>query len=106
MNAATVATPNGAATVAAFMVQIQEIRRTGVAYDDEEVAEGACGVATQVRDPLRGVYCVSVCVPSVRYRRHVGDIREALMSTREQIENHCGAGPPRQVAASDEQRSA
>ncbi len=97
-------TPNGAATVGEFMVQIQEIRRSGVAYDDEEVAEGACGVATDVRDALGGGYCVSVCVPSVRYHRHVGDIREALMSTREQIENHCGARSPREVSA--EQRSA
>ncbi len=99
-------TPNGAATVAAFMVQIQEIRRTGVAYDDEEVAEGACGVATPVRDSLGGIYCVSVCVPSLRYHRHVADIREALVSAREQIENHCGAAPPRHVAASGQQRSA
>ena len=99
-------TPNGAATVAEFMAQIHEIRRTGVAYDVEEVAEGACGIATGVRDPLGGVYCVSVCVPSVRWHRHVSDIREALMSTREQIENHCGARSPRDVSAVAEQRSA
>ncbi len=97
-------TPNGAATVAEFMAQILEIRRTGVAFDVEEVAEGACGVAADVRDPKGGVYCISVCVPSVRYHRHVGEIREAVIATREQIENHCGARSPREVPV--QQRSA
>ena len=99
-------TPNAVGTVPDFMAQIQEIRRTGVAYDVEEVAEGACGVATDVRDPASGVYCISVCVPSVRFHRHVGDIREALLVTREQIETHCGALSPREVPVANEQRSA
>jgi DNA-binding IclR family transcriptional regulator len=90
-------TPNAVGTVPEFMAQIEEIRRIGVAYDDEEVAEGACGVAVDVRDTSGTVYCVSVCVPSVRYHRHVGDIREALLVTREQIENHCGARSPREA---------
>jgi DNA-binding IclR family transcriptional regulator len=92
-------TPKAVGTVPEFMAQIAQIRRTGVAYDDEEVAEGACGAAVEVRDPLGGVYCISVCVPSVRYHRHLGEIREALIATREQIENHCGARPPREVSS-------
>jgi DNA-binding IclR family transcriptional regulator len=97
-------TTNAIGSVPEFMAQIQEIRRTGVAYDVEEVAEGACGVAVEVRDSLNSIYCISVCVPSVRYHRHVADIHQALLSTREQIENHCGARSPREVPA--EQRSA
>ncbi len=92
-------TSNAVGTVHEFMGQIQEIRRSGVAYDDEEVAEGACGIAVDVRDPSGGIYCISVCVPSVRYHRHLGDIREALVSTRNQIENHCGALTPRLAPA-------
>jgi DNA-binding IclR family transcriptional regulator len=98
-------TANAVGTVPEFMAQILEIRRTGVAYDVEEVAEGACGVATDVRDPSGGIYCISVCVPSVRFHRHVDEIRAALMVTREQIETHCGALSPREVIAT-EQRSA
>ncbi len=92
-------TPNAIGTVREFMAQIAEIRRTGVAYDVEEVAEGACGVAVDVRDGQGGVYCVSVCAPPVRYHRHVGEFREALLAIRDQIENHCGAVAPRAAAA-------
>ena len=92
-------TANAVATVAEFMVQIAEIRRTGVAYDDEEVAEGACGVATDVRDASGAVFCISVCVPSQRYHEHLANIRRDLVATRDQIENHCGAHSPRQVSA-------
>ena len=99
-------TPNAVGTVPEFMAQIEEIRRTGVAYDDEEVAEGACGVAVDVRDTSGTVYCVSVCVPSVRYHRQLGEIREALLLTREQIENHCGARAPREAGAAPESRRA
>jgi DNA-binding IclR family transcriptional regulator len=99
-------TPNAVGTVPAFMEQITEIRRTGVAYDDEEVAEGACGVAVEVRDSSGAVYCVSVCVPSVRYHRHVAEIREALFVTREQIENHCGARSPREILTAAEGKRA
>lgn len=88
--------PNAIGTVPEFMAQIAEVRRTGgIAYDIEEVAEGACGVAVDVRDASGGVYCVSVCAPPVRYHRHVNEFREALLATREQIENHCGAVAPR-----------
>jgi DNA-binding IclR family transcriptional regulator len=99
-------TPNAVGTVSEFMAQIEEIRRSGVAYDDEEVAEGACGAAVDVRDTSGVVYCVSVCVPSVRYHRHVGEIREALLVTREQIENHCGARSPREAPAAAQSRRA
>lgn len=93
-------TPNAIGTIPEFMAQIAEVRRGGgVAYDVEEVAEGACGVAVDVRDTLGGVYCVSVCAPPVRYHRHVGEFREALLATREQIENHCGAISPRVAPA-------
>ncbi len=93
-------TPNAVGTVAEFMDQIEEIRRTGVGYDVEEVAEGACGVATYVSDPSGVIYCVSVCLPSVRYHRNIGAIRPELMATREQIENHCGS-PPRRLGANE-----
>ena len=88
-------TPNAIGTAPEFMAQIAEVRRTGVAYDVEEVAEGACGVAVDVRDTLGGIYCISVCAPPVRYHRHVAEFREALLATRDQIENHCGALAPR-----------
>ena len=96
-------TPNAAGTVPEFMAQIAEIRRTGVAYDDEEVAEGACGVALDVRDSSGAIYSVSVCVPSVRYHRHVAEIRDALILTRDQIENHCGVRILREVPPGAEQ---
>ncbi len=90
-------------TVPEFMAQIEEIRRTGIAYDDEEVAEGACGVALEVRDSSGAIYSVSVCVPSIRYHKHVAEIREALIATREQIENHCGVRILRAVPTGAEQ---
>ena len=99
-------TPNAAATVPAFMAEIEDVRRAGVGFDVEEVAEGACGIATEVRDASGAIYCVSVCVPSVRYHRHVEEIREALVATRTQIADHCGASPPREAPAPADQRRA
>ena len=99
-------TARGTGSIDVFMAEIADIRRSGVAYDDEEVAEGACGVAVDIRDPSGAVYCISVCVPSVRYHPHVGQIRDELIAIREQIENHCGAVSPRRGSARPAQPTA
>ena len=81
-------TPNTGTDRAALLRELEEVRRTGVAYDHEEYVMGVCAVATPVRDAVGAVGALTVEVPAVRF---IG--REDVLGRRRAASAR--PGPPR-----------
>lgn len=65
--------------------ELTKIRKTEVAFDDEEHLEGVCALGTSIREPGGQVYAISIPVPTVRFRRNKRKLKDALMSCRNRI---------------------
>jgi DNA-binding IclR family transcriptional regulator len=68
-------TPNTVTDRAALLRELEEVRRTGVAYDHEEYVMGVCAIAAPVHDAVGAVGALTVEVPADRF---IG--REALLA--------------------------
>lgn len=49
--------------------ELDEIRRSAIAYDREDHSAGVSAIATALPDPLGGYFAVSVSMPTSRFRR-------------------------------------
>lgn len=67
--------------------EIQQIRDTGIACDEEEHSEGISAVGTAFHDPAGRVFAISIPVPSVRFKRTKNELIGALKRCREEILN-------------------
>ena len=63
--------------------EIEEVRKTKIAIDNEEHSEGICALGTAFRDPVGRVFAVSVPVPTIRFVRSRDSIAAALLKFRE-----------------------
>ena len=59
--------PGEPGRVTHLMDELDEVRRTGLAFDREEHIKGICAVSAAVRDSLGGVGAISVPVPATRF---------------------------------------
>ena len=87
-------TQNAVATVAALLKQLDEIRRTGLAADLEERAEGSCALAIIIRDIDHTTYAVTLITSSARYAKDKEVFRLELEATRAAIEHSLGGCSP------------
>ena len=76
-------TPNTQTDKAALLRELEEVRRTGVAYDHEEYVMGVCAVATPVRDAVGAIGALTVEVPADRFSEREDLIAGALLRHRE-----------------------
>ena len=76
-------TPNTIANMTSLLREIEEVRTTKVAIDNEEHTEGISAVGTAFRDPLGRIFAVSVPVPTMRFVRSKDTIAKALLEFRE-----------------------
>lgn len=76
-------TPNTVTDRAALLQEIDEVRRTGVAYDHEEYVMGVCAVATPVHDAVGAVGALTVEVPAVRFHGREEPIAVAVLRYRD-----------------------
>ena len=76
-------TPNTVTDRAALLQEIDEVRRTGVAYDHEEYVMGVCAVATPVHDAVGAVGALTVEVPAVRFHGREKPIAVAVLRYRD-----------------------
>jgi DNA-binding IclR family transcriptional regulator len=76
-------TPNTRTDWAALLRELEEIRRTGVAYDHEEYVMGVCAVATPVHDALGAVGALTVEVPAVRFNGREEVLASAVLRERD-----------------------
>ena len=76
-------TPNTVTDRAALLQELDEVRRTGVAYDHEEYVMGVCAVATPVYDAVGAIGALTVEVPAVRFHGRERPIVAAMLRCRD-----------------------
>ena len=64
---------------------VEQYRKTGLAWDDQEHSEGISAVGTAFSDPLGRAFAVSIPVPTVRFTRKRDQLARALLQTRDRI---------------------
>lgn len=69
--------------ISGLLAQIQEVRTSQIAVDDQEHIEGICAVGTAFCDPLGRTFAASIPVPSVRFYRQKDFLIEALLEFRD-----------------------
>jgi DNA-binding IclR family transcriptional regulator len=69
-----------------LLVVLEEIRRTGVAYEDEEVVPDVACVACPVKDPYgAAIAAVSITVPAQRMRAKRAELTRAVRAAAAEI---------------------
>jgi len=63
--------------------ELDEVARTGVAYDHEEYLAGVCAVATPVRDATGGMAALTIEMPVARFTANERQIVAALVHYRD-----------------------
>jgi DNA-binding IclR family transcriptional regulator len=76
-------TANTITNLAELLAEIEEIRKSHIAIDNEEHTEGICALGTAFPDPLGRVFAVSVPVPTTRFGRAKEEITAALLDFRD-----------------------
>ncbi len=76
-------TPHTITSMPRLIREIEGIRETHIAIDDEEHTEGICALGTAFMDPLGRIFAVSVPVPTIRFGRAKEAITAALLDFRE-----------------------
>ncbi len=74
-----------------LMKELDEVRRTGLAFDREEHIKGICAVSAAVRDSLGGVGAISVPVPATRFYDNEDTLTAELLEFCRRIETALGA---------------
>lgn len=92
-------TPNTKTTRAELMAELQEVRRTGVAYDEEEHTLGISAVGAAIRDQFGAVAAVTIPLPSQRYQGNEDTLVQALLRTCKRINVTLGGAPGDDSAA-------
>lgn len=85
-------TPNTITTVGAFLRELEEIRRTGIAYDNEELSVGLKGVGAPIRDHTgQVVAALSIGAPAYRLAgEKLVAVEEALREAADAISRTMG----------------
>ena len=74
--------------------ELQDVIRTGLAYDLEEHTDGVCAVGTAFLDPFDRPHAISIPVPKARYDSVRGTLEGPLLATREAIVKQIDGGTP------------
>ncbi len=77
--------PNTITDRATLLAELDEVRRTGLAFDHEEHSLGIAAVGTTVRDEMGTVGAVTVVVPATRFAGNEEALGAALLAMRERI---------------------
>jgi IclR family transcriptional regulator, acetate operon repressor len=83
-------TPARIDKMAALLVEIDEVRRTGFAIDQQEHAEGVCGVGVFLNAGLPEHYAISLGVPALRFERTRDALLASLLQCKSEIEGLMG----------------
>lgn len=68
-----------------LVAEIEDIRKSTIAVDNEEHTEGVCALGTAFHDPVGRVFAVSIPVPTTRFERSRDSLRESLLQFRERL---------------------
>jgi IclR family acetate operon transcriptional repressor len=73
------ATGRSITSLPALLAELADVRRTGFAYDREELSEGVCAIAAGITAGGGRHYAVSVVAPAQRFEPALPAIRAALL---------------------------
>jgi len=75
-------TPHTITSLTNLIREVEGIRQSHIAIDNEEHTEGICALGTAFKDPLGRIFAVSVPVPTTRFGRAKDEIAAALLDFR------------------------
>lgn len=78
-------TPNSICSWSQLEQEIEKIRETGIAYDNEEHTLGICAIGASITGPDGESAAVSVPTPSVRFASQLLEMKEALLDCRQEL---------------------
>jgi DNA-binding IclR family transcriptional regulator len=78
----------------AFLAEIAEVRRTGLAFDDEEHSAGISAIGTAFRDSTGDIYAISIPAPTARARMGRERNAQLLLATRDELARLVGTPKP------------
>lgn len=78
-------TPATIIDVDTLAIELTKIRKTHVAFDNEEHLEGVSAVGTSIQEPGGTLYAISIPVPTVRFKRNKKQLADALLACRARI---------------------
>lgn len=93
-NRLTAETPHTLTTRSALRGELEDIRRTGIAFDREEHTLGISAAGVAIRTAAWGTAAISVPTPTQRFSGRERAITEALSQARERIETDFGVMEP------------
>ena len=77
-------------SVASLIKELNEVRRTGIARDEEEHSQGISAVGSAFRDQTGTIYAISIPVPTSRYRANLERIAPLLLKSRDRLREILG----------------
>jgi len=80
----------GAQELDRFIEEIAEVRRTGLAYDDEQHSPGISAIAVAIRDRVGDIYAISIPAPTTRARADRQRNGQLLLQKRDEFQNIAG----------------
>ncbi len=78
-------TPHTITARAELAEELEQVRKTGVAFDREEHTERICAVGAVVHDALGSLAALTVAVPSERFYGREEDLSRALLATTAEL---------------------
>ena len=75
-------TPSTIVKAGELRAAVDNSRKTGIAFDDEEHTEGICAVGTAFLDPLGRSIALSIPVPTPRFKRMKSTLVKELLNAR------------------------
>jgi DNA-binding IclR family transcriptional regulator len=76
------------------MKEIEEVRRTRLAFDEEEHTKGISAVGAAFRDRVGLIYAVSVPAPTARFNTERERLKSLLLATLDRLVEHVGSQAP------------
>jgi DNA-binding IclR family transcriptional regulator len=86
-------TPNTKTTRAELMAELERVRESGVAFDEEEHTLGISAVGAVVRDEFAAVAAITIPLPTQRYQGNEGALITALRATCDRATQTLGGVP-------------
>jgi DNA-binding IclR family transcriptional regulator len=81
-------TPNTLTRIDALLRELKAVRKQGIAFDREEHTLGICAAGVALRDSHGNYVAISVPVPTQRFHDHQAVIRDRLLATKQELEEH------------------
>ena len=77
-------------TLETLLGELGEVRRTGIAFDQDEHTSGISAVGTAFIDPGGNLYAISVPIPTQRFTQKSARVAELLLATRATLSQALG----------------